>query len=42
MDTAAPWYRPVGPEEAVFSHAYASPPPELARDADELKRVHGR
>ena len=32
---------PAGPE-LVFAHAYAAPPPELARDLDELRRVHGR
>ena len=26
--------------ELVFSHAYAEPPPDLARDLDELRRVH--
>ena len=28
--------------DLVFAHAYADPPPELARDRDELFRVHGR
>ena len=28
--------------ELVFAHAYAAPPAELARDLDELRRVHGR
>ena len=27
--------------ELVFAHAYADPPPSLARDRDELFRVHG-
>ena len=27
--------------ELVFSHAYADPPASLARDLDELRRVHG-
>ena len=26
--------------ELVFSHAYAEPPPDLARDLDELRRIH--
>ena len=26
----------------VFAHAYADPPPDLARDLEELRRVHGR
>ncbi len=26
----------------VFAHAYVAPPPDLARDFDELRRVHGR
>ena len=26
----------------VFAHAYVAPPPDLARDLDELRRVHGR
>ena len=25
----------------VFAHAYAEPPAALARDLDELERVHG-
>jgi pyruvate dehydrogenase E1 component subunit alpha len=33
---------PAGDPELVFSHAYADPPPALARDLDELLRVHGR
>jgi pyruvate dehydrogenase E1 component alpha subunit len=33
---------PPGDPELVFSHAYAEPPPALARDLDELRRVHGR
>jgi pyruvate dehydrogenase E1 component alpha subunit len=33
---------PAGEPELVFSHAYADPPPALARDLDELLRVHGR
>jgi pyruvate dehydrogenase E1 component alpha subunit len=28
--------------ELVFSHAYVEPPAELARDLDELRRVHGQ
>jgi len=32
---------PAGPE-LVFAHAYADPPASLARDRDELLRVHGR
>ncbi len=32
---------PAGPE-LVFAHAYASPPAELGRDLDELRRLHGR
>ncbi len=31
-----------GDPELVFAHAYAAPPPELGRDLDELRRVHGR
>jgi hypothetical protein len=26
----------------VFSHAYVDPPPALARDLEDLLRVHGR
>ena len=33
---------PPGDPELVFSHAYADPPPELARDLEDLLRVHGR
>ena len=33
---------PPGDPELVFSHAYAEPPPALARDLEELLRVHGR
>jgi pyruvate dehydrogenase E1 component subunit alpha len=31
---------PPGDRGLVFSHAYADPPPGLARDLDELRRVH--
>jgi pyruvate dehydrogenase E1 component alpha subunit len=31
---------PPGGRELLFSHAYAEPPPALARDLDELRRVH--
>ena len=31
-----------GDPELVFAHAYADPPPSLARDLDELRRVTGR
>jgi pyruvate dehydrogenase E1 component alpha subunit len=31
---------PPGDPELVFVHAYADPPPSLARDLDELRRVH--
>jgi pyruvate dehydrogenase E1 component alpha subunit len=31
-----------GDPELVFSHAYANPPPSLARDLEDLMRVHGR
>jgi pyruvate dehydrogenase E1 component alpha subunit len=31
---------PPGDPELLFSHAYAAPPPSLARDLDELRRVH--
>ena len=31
---------PPADRELVFSHAYAEPPPDLARDLDELRRVH--
>jgi TPP-dependent pyruvate/acetoin dehydrogenase alpha subunit len=33
---------PAGDAELVFAHAYADPPPALARDLEELRRVHGR
>ncbi len=33
---------PPGGPELVFAHAYADPPPALARDLEELLRVHGR
>jgi pyruvate dehydrogenase E1 component alpha subunit len=33
---------PPGDPALVFSHAYAAPPAALARDLDELRRVHGR
>ncbi len=33
---------PPGAPELVFSHAYAEPPPVLARDLEDLLRVHGR
>ena len=33
---------PPGDPELVFSHAYADPPPGLARDFEDLMRVHGR
>ena len=33
---------PPGDPELVFSHAYADPPPALARDFEDLMRVHGR
>lgn len=32
---------PLGGRELIFAHAYGNPPPGLARDADELERVHG-
>ena len=32
----------VGDPELVFAHAYADPPPALARDLADLMRVHGR
>ena len=32
---------PAAGPELVFAHAYAEPPPTLARDLDELRRVHG-
>ena len=28
------------PERLVFAHAYADPPASLARNLDELRRVH--
>ena len=31
---------PPADRELVFAHAYADPPPALARDLDELRRVH--
>ena len=33
---------PPGDPELVFAHAYAEPPPSLARDFEDLMRVHGR
>jgi pyruvate dehydrogenase E1 component alpha subunit len=33
---------PAGDMELVFAHAYAEPPASVARDLDELRRVHGR
>jgi pyruvate dehydrogenase E1 component alpha subunit len=33
---------PPGDPSLVFEHAYAEPPPSLARDRDELRRVLGR
>ena len=33
---------PPGDAELVFAHAYAEPPAAIARDLDELRRVHGR
>jgi pyruvate dehydrogenase E1 component alpha subunit len=33
---------PPGDPELVFSHAYADPPATLARDLEDLLRVHGR
>jgi pyruvate dehydrogenase E1 component subunit alpha len=33
---------PPGDPELVFAHAYADPPPSLARDLEDLVRVHGR
>jgi pyruvate dehydrogenase E1 component alpha subunit len=39
---AAAEAEPPGDPELVFSHAYADPPPELARDFEDLMRVHGR
>jgi pyruvate dehydrogenase E1 component alpha subunit len=33
---------PPGDPELVFSHAYADPPEALARDFEDLLRVHGR
>jgi pyruvate dehydrogenase E1 component alpha subunit len=32
---------PPGDAALIFDSAYASPPPELARDLDELRRLHG-
>jgi pyruvate dehydrogenase E1 component subunit alpha len=32
---------PPGDASLIFEHAYAAPPPELARDLDELRRLHG-
>ena len=32
---------PPGDPELVFAHAYADPPPALARDLEDLRRVHG-
>jgi pyruvate dehydrogenase E1 component alpha subunit len=32
---------PAASPELVFAHAYAEPPASLARDLDELRRVHG-
>jgi TPP-dependent pyruvate/acetoin dehydrogenase alpha subunit len=31
---------PAAAPELVFAHAYADPPASLARDLDELRRVH--
>ena len=31
-----------GDVSLLFAHAYAAPPPPLARDLDDLRRVHGR
>ena len=31
---------PAAGPELVFAHAYAEPPASLARDLDELRRVH--
>ena len=39
---AAAETEPPGDPELVFAHAYADPPPALARDLDDLMRVHGR
>src|SRR6188472_4565087 len=39
---AAAEAEPPGDPELVFAHAYADPPPALARDLDDLMRVHGR
>jgi pyruvate dehydrogenase E1 component alpha subunit len=33
---------PAGDPELLFAHAYADPPSALARDLEELRRVHGR
>jgi pyruvate dehydrogenase E1 component alpha subunit len=33
---------PPGEPELVFAHAYAEPPASVARDLEELRRVHGR
>ncbi len=39
---AAAEAEPPGDPELVFAHAYADPPQALARDYDDLRRVHGR
>jgi pyruvate dehydrogenase E1 component alpha subunit len=39
---AAAEAEPPGDPGLVFAHAYADPPPALARDLDDLMRVHGR
>ena len=39
---AAAEAEPPGVPGLVFAHAYADPPPALARDLDDLMRVHGR
>jgi hypothetical protein len=33
---------PPADPELVFAHAYANPPTALARDLEDLLRVHGR
>jgi hypothetical protein len=39
---AAAEAEPPGDPALVFAHAYADAPPALARDLDDLMRVHGR
>jgi TPP-dependent pyruvate/acetoin dehydrogenase alpha subunit len=39
---AAAEAEPPGDPGLVFSHAYVDPPPALARDLEDLLRVHGR